>query len=890
MEKYRTIWITLLQWGLLWSVIIGCSLAWNRHLVTEHITKHAHDEATTVINKDLAFRRWATMHGGVYVPPTATTPPNQWLQLPKRDVVTTDGDRLTLMNPAYMTRQIMELFGDQYGIKGHITSLMAKNPLNAPDPWERDALHRLEKGEQAVGELQEIDGAPYYRLILPMRMEQGCLKCHADTKIPVGGLRGGISAAVPMTPHQQAAADGMRGVNLAHGAIWLVGMLGITVVSLYKHRQQQREREAEEELRAQEALYASLTTASPAGVFQTDLQGHCCYVNDRWSAITGLQMEAALGNGWATALHPADRQRVCDAWQQTVTGNIPFNLEFRFIQPDGHRVWVLGQAARIVGNNGMVSGYVGTITEISRLKQVEAQLAESAMFLNESQAIARLAGWKSNPQTNLLEWTDAMYRILEHPADQPLSHGGCFRYFDPQDLPQVQQALEHAFASGEPFRLTCRMITATGRRFWADFRCIGRLDDAGEPHIAGILQDITEYKQVEELLTSAKQTAEATSRAKSELLATLSHELRTPLNGVMGGAQLLEMTELTDEQAEYLQMIRSSASNELALVNDLLDLAGLEAAGVNLVEEPFSVPDSVNLAVTLHRAVLEERGLVLTVELADSLQQRVKGDPRRLTQVIANLLGNAVKFTNQGEIRIQGDAEPDQSGRLRLRLSICDTGIGIAPQDQERIFEPFVQADMSNTRQYGGTGLGLSISRKLAQRMGGALLVSSTPGQGSCFTLEIPLQPVESETMPYAAAQGSLLPSWDGPHLKVVVAEDNETNLKTAAGLLTRLGLTPLCAGDGKQAVAYWLAGGVDLILMDIQMPVMDGHEALRFIRQRELGSDDHLPVIAVTAHAMLGDRERLLAEGFDGYVAKPFQLQELIAELSRVTSGRNGR
>ncbi|NJD38826.1 MAG: DUF3365 domain-containing protein [Geobacter sp.] len=887
MEKYRTIWITLLQWGLLWTVVIGCSLAWNRHLVTEHITKHAREEAVTVINKDLAFRRWATMHGGVYVPPTEKPPPNQWLSVPKRDVVTTDGDRLTLMNPAYMTRQVMELFGDQYGIKGHITSLIAKNPVNAPDPWERDALIRLEKGEKTVGTLADIEGEPYYRLILPMRMEQGCLKCHADTKIPVGGLRGGISAAVPMTPHHQAAVTSMRGVNLDHGAIWLVGMLGITTVSLYKHRQQQREWKAEEELRAQEALYASLTTASPAGVFQTDLHGSCCYVNDRWSAITGLPMEAALGNGWTAVLHPDDRQRVCDAWQQLVAGTASFNLEYRFTQPDGRTVWVLGQAARIVGNNGTVSGYVGTITEISRLKQVEAQLAENAMFLNESQAIARLAGWKSNPHTDLLEWTDAMYQILEHPADQPLSHEGCFHYFDPQDLPQVQQALEQAFTTGEPFRLNCRMISATGRRFWADFRCIGRLEGTGEPHIAGTLQDITEYKQVEELLTSAKQTAEATSRAKSELLATLSHELRTPLNGVMGGAQLLEMTELNDEQAEYLQMIRTSASNELSLVNDLLDLAGLEAAGVKLVEEPFSVPDSINLAVTLHRAALEERGLVLTVDLADSLQQRVKGDPRRLTQIIANLLSNAVKFTGQGEISIRGDAAPDQSGRLRLRLMVCDTGIGIAPQDQERIFEPFVQADMSNTRQYGGTGLGLSISRKLAQRMGGVLLVSSSPGQGSCFTLELPLQPVENDAVPPADAQDSPLPVWEGPHLKIVVAEDNETNLKTAAGLLTRLGLTTLCAGDGKQAVAYWLGGGVDLIMMDIQMPVMDGHEALRFIRQREQGSDDHLPVIAVTAHAMLGDRERLLAEGFDGYVAKPFQLQELLAELQRVMAGR---
>ena len=196
MKKYRTVWMAILQWGLLWSLIIGCSLAWNQRLIRQQIDDYARHEATTVINKDLAFRRWATMHGGVYVKPTEQTPPNIWLQVAKRDVVTTDGDKLTLMNPAYMTRQVMTLFGDQFGVKGHITSLLAKNPNNAPDAWEKAALERFEKGVQAVSELTSINGAPHYRLILPMKMEQGCLKCHADTNIPVGGIRGGISAEI----------------------------------------------------------------------------------------------------------------------------------------------------------------------------------------------------------------------------------------------------------------------------------------------------------------------------------------------------------------------------------------------------------------------------------------------------------------------------------------------------------------------------------------------------------------------------------------------------------------------------------------------------------------------------------------------------------------------
>jgi PAS domain S-box-containing protein len=884
MKKYRTIWMALLQWGLLWSLIVGCSLLWNERLIQQQIYEYAHHEAATIINKDLAFRRWATMHGGVYVHPTEQTPPNPWLTVPKRDIVTTDGDTLTLMNPAYITRQVMGLFGEQFGVKGHITSRIVKNPANAPDTWENNALLRFEKGGISVSELTAINGAPYYRLILPMKMEQGCLKCHADTLIPVGGIRGGISTAVPLAPHLQGGEKGLRGVRLAHGGIWLVGMIGITIASTIYLRQQQRERQAEDALRAQEALYASLTTASPTGVFQTDTTGDCCYVNDRWLQLAGLPFEQALGSGWVAALHPDDRQQVYEEWNCSVSERRSFNLEYRFLHPDGNVVWVYGQSAEIFDNKGGIVGYVGTITDITKRKQTEAALAEQALFLRESQSIVHLAGWKSNPHTDLLSWTDEMYHMLDHPQGEPVSHTACFRYFDPQDLPMVEKALQEAMRNGTSFKLTCRMVSVHGRRFWADFRCVGRMDGPDGSYIAGTLQDITEHKQIEELLTSAKETAEATSRAKTELLGTLSHELRTPLNGVMGGVQLLEMTDLSPEQEEYLQMVSTSATNELALVNDLLDLAGLEASGLKVESVPFNLLESIKLAITLHRSTLETRGLPLITRLPEHLAQQVIGDGRRLTQIVSNLLGNAIKFTEQGEISLAADCISCGGGKLRLQLRICDTGIGIAAKDLQRIFDPFVQADMSSTRRFGGTGLGLAISCRLTERMGGSLQVKSQPGEGSSFTLELPFTPVDGTVAQTVPTADPSLAVWNGPSLTVLVAEDNETNLKAAAGLVKKLGLKAICAEDGKQALAHWMSGGVDVILMDIQMPVMDGSEATRFIRQREQSSGMHIPIIALTAHAMAGDRERLLAEGFDGYVAKPFQISELAAELEQVT------
>lgn len=625
-------WWPLVGLLLSWTMVVGGSLLWNQHLVQHKVVEDARLEAATIINKDLAYRRWATMHGGVYVHPTEQTPPNIWLNHPKRDVVTTDGDHLTLMNPAYMTRQMMSLFGEQYGVKGHITSLKLKNPANAPDAWERDALQQLQRGTKSVSQITTIDGNRYLRLLLPMFMEQGCLKCHADTGISVGGIRGGISAAVPLQRHAMVAAESQRGLLLAHGGIWLLGVVTMIGGNALYRRQQATIKTTAGALTNSQVRFAALTQASPTGVFQTDPDGSCIFVNERWCVLAGITSDQAMGNGWIQVLHPDDRDEVYTEWQRSVQEQRPFSLEYRFLRPDGKVTWLYGQSRVMQDTSGSVIGYVGTVT------------------------------------------------------------------------------------------------------------------------------DISEHKEIEQTLRTAKDLAEDASRAKSEFLATISHELRTPLNAVMGGVQLLDMTSVTQEQHDYLEMVKTGVDQELALVNNLLDMTVIEAGNVQIEKVPFTLRSVLNELVIKRQDACTAKGLTITLEVAAETPEALLGDPHRFTQAIDILINNAIKFTNQGSITVAVSPRMQQGERVTLRTTVSDTGIGIAPQLHEQIFAPFTQVDMSHTRRYGGTGLGLSICRRLALAMGGEIRVESEVGSGSSFHLELPFD------LDLCSEDASLAADQDGSH------------------------------------------------------------------------------------------------------------------------------
>jgi two-component system CheB/CheR fusion protein len=378
--------------------------------------------------------------------------------------------------------------------------------------------------------------------------------------------------------------------------------------------------------------------------------------------------------------------------------------------------------------------------------------------------------------------------------------------------------------------------------------------------------NLIQRRKAEDELKTAKELAETSLKMKSELLASLSHELRTPLNGVIGGSQLLRFTELTEDQDEFLGMVEEAAANELMLVNNLLELVQLEAEGVHLNNAPFSLTSCIDEALQVFQGTARSKGIALQKMVPAAMPDKVTGDKARIRQILYSLLGNGIKFTSSGSVTLNFNYTTERDGQMLARFCVQDTGIGIAPEKLERIFEPFVQADMSHTRSYGGLGLGLAICRHLTDALGGTISAKSAPGEGSKFCLELPLQ-VLHETPAGITGQG----------LQILLVEDDYLSCLTGEALLHAMGHQVTAAHSGAEAISRWERGNFDIILLDIHMPVMDGFEVMQKIRAREheLGRP-RLPIIAQTAYARLNFHESFLSADFDGFIPKPLIRNEL--------------
>ncbi|MFW5741385.1 MAG: PAS domain S-box protein [Myxococcota bacterium] len=563
-------------------------------------------------------------------------------------------------------------------------------------------------------------------------------------------------------------------------------------------------------------------------------------------------------------------------------------------------VEVSSVGARIERSTTLVS----VIRDISARKKAERTLLRSESRLAAAVDLAELGLWEYDAAAGVIH-ADARCREvhgIEH--DRPVTYDEMIALIHPDDRARVQERVRHALEDPDAqlYEVERRIVRSDGEQRWVAVRAnIVRAEGEHGQRVVrliGTLMDMTRRRNMEEDLRRAKNEADAASRAKSEFLARMSHEIRTPMNGVMGITELALMEENLPERArEYLTLAAQSAQGLLSIINDVLDLSAVEAGRVEIEAKPFEPLASVRAVTSTLEVVARAKGIGLRCRADPELPSVVIGDDGRLRQVLTNLVGNAVKFTSQGAIDIAVEFAEHQPvvrrpERLRIVFTVRDTGLGIAPSNLDCIFERFSEATRSTHAEFGGTGLGLSIAKQLVELMGGRIWVRSEPGAGSVFqfTIDVGVPETEAaavtESVPASADVDLLQP------LRVLVAEDNRLNQLVARRLLERLGHDVALASDGEEALEALARSRFDLVLMDVQMPKLDGDEVTRRVRAGDAGSRSRsVPIVALTAHAVDGDRERLLAAGMDDYLSKPLRA-ELLTEVLRgiAQRGRSAR
>ncbi|PCK09251.1 MAG: hypothetical protein COA42_05180 [Alteromonadaceae bacterium] len=754
---------------VIWTIVSLVSLFWNIKNIQDSSITLATAEARANWNKDQAFRGWATLHGGLYVVPNDRTPPNPYLaHLPKRDVVTTDGVKLTLMNPAYMMRQMTEEYEELYGVKGSITGKVLLNPINKADEWEFAALERFDRGVTEVVEKTSIDNVEYLRLMKPLIMKKGCVKCHGHLGFIEGDIRGGVSVSIPLEPYNMAVEEASKALFLTHFTVWLMGLMGISLFIYYARMQ------------------------------HLELKRAHSVLEDRVKKRTKELRES--------------------------------EARLRMIMNTA------ADAIITINDRGLIESFNASAESMFGYKESEV-IGENVSLLTND----RDKGQHDNYLKNYQKTGEAKIIGIGREVVAKTSSGREF-----------------------PIHLSVSKSVSGNKLIYT-----------------GIIHDISDRKKYERNLYQAKAEAESANKSKSIFLSSMSHELRTPLNSILGFSQLLEIDptgSLSEDQKEAITFIRSGGEHLLELITQVLDLSKIESGNITTSIESIKVSSILNACISMvEQAAIKNKISIIKDDIPEALET-ILADKTLFRQVVLNLLSNAIKYNKEnGEVKITTKA----TAQDKLRIIVSDTGIGIPKEKHLEVFQPFNRLGADAT-DISGTGIGLSISKRLIEVMGGAIGFDSEAGKGSSFWVEVPLNNNEY-LVPINESVDNTLGNLDDDLSctsgTILYIEDNLKNLAMMQSFIKQFEkLVLITEKNAEEGIETAIREHPDLIILDINLPGMNGLEALKVLRKAD--TTQSIPIIALTAAATREDVEDGNLAGFAHYLTKPVQLGELLSVI----------
>ena len=661
-------------------------------------------------------------------------------------------------------------------------------------------------------------------------------------------------------------------------------------------RSSERLKKAAEDLRETRDYLESLIGHANAPIIVWDPSFQITRFNHAFERLTGHRAADVLGRSLEMLFPEPSRASSMAYIEKTLSGELWDSVEIPIRRKDGEVRTVLWNSASIYDREG--KNVIATIAQgqdITERKKAEDQVAFQASLLDQ----VKNAVIATDLTGRIIYWNRFSEALYQWRAEEVIGRSIAETIVPEGYASKIGEVIRDVLANG--YRESEHMVQRRDGSMFPALYVYSLLKDGQGRNMGfvGVSIDLTERKKVEQDLLSAKERAESATKAKSEFLANMSHEIRTPMNAVIGLTDLLLRTGITAEQKDYIETIRSSGDSLLAVISDILDFSKIEGGMLDLEEEPFDLKQCLEESVNMVAEAAAKKELIVRFAIDPIVPKRIAGDAIRLRQILVNLLGNAVKFTDAGIVSVSVSLDPSAASSVppsakssplqKILFAVKDTGIGIDGDRMGRLFQSFSQVDASTTRKYGGTGLGLAISKNLAELMGGRIWAESEPGRGSTFYFTISAEAAPDEAAPAARparregipAGGLAALETGRPKISlwILLVEDNAVNQKVAIRILERLGFRADIAANGRQALGALKNHPYDLVLMDVQMPEMDGLEATRLIRSQP-GRQPY--IIAMTAHAMKGDREECLAAGMDDYVSKPVRIEELLAAIER--------